>query len=119
MIAVAIGAACILTVVILYLDYYYLAPHTASTEIAVPVIESISPDHGSEAGGTELTLTGRLFDTDCIVYVGDELATDVVRVNSTTVTCIVPASTTGTGPVSVKLVNVDDQGYTFHDYTYD
>jgi hypothetical protein len=120
---VAIVVACVLTMIVLYVNYYYLLSNVStapSAVVLVPVIESISPDHGPEAGGTEVTLTGQYFSTDCIVYFGDELATDIVRINSETVTCVSPASTTGTVAVSVKIVNDDDQAYTKSEsFTYE
>ena len=61
-----------------------------------PFITSISPTTGPDSGGTAITVTGEnLFNSNNTgspgdIYFGVLLATDIVVVNSTTITCIAP-----------------------------
>jgi len=72
-------------------------------------VASIAPDNGTSAGGTSVTVTGAGFTSDCIVIfindaeVFEEVATNIVFVNDTTITCDTPA-----GPVVFVDVVVFD-----------
>ncbi len=68
-----------------------------------PVVTSVSPGFGSPDGGTPVTLTGAEFGADSRVYFGDEEATDVVVVDSNTITCTSPMGDPGAVEVSVVL----------------
>jgi IPT/TIG domain len=56
-----------------------------------PTITSIDPTSGAVAGGTSVTITGTNFVSGATVTFGGVAATDVVVVNSTTITCTAPA----------------------------
>lgn len=62
---------------------------------APPTITSISPTSGDIAGGTSVTITGTNFTGTGEVTIGGAPATSVVVVNSTTVTAVTPAGSSG------------------------
>ncbi|WP_331746018.1 IPT/TIG domain-containing protein [Streptomyces sp. NBC_00872] len=61
---------------------------------------SVSPDHGSTAGGTAVTVTGPGLAGTFAVRFGTESATDIVQVSPTQVTAKSPA---GSGVVGVTV----------------
>ena len=71
------------------------------TYIAPPTLSSISPSNGGLAGGTAVTITGTNFLTGATVTFGTAAATNVVVVNSTTITATTPAESAGTVNVTV------------------
>ena len=75
-----------------------------------PTLSSISPASGSTAGGTSVTLTGTNFATGATVSFDSSAATNVVVVNSTTITAATPAHAAGGS--SVKVINPDGQSAT-------
>ena len=77
------------------------------TYVAVPTISlnGIVPDAGPIAGGTPVTITGTGFAGPTTVSFGGNAATSVVVVNSTTITAVSPASTTGAGIVNVTVTD--------------
>ncbi len=86
--------------------------HNASRPVAfvtpsAPTVTSASPNSGTLAGGTAITITGTLFRDGCTVTVGGVSPTSVVRVNSTTITCVTPAH--AGGAVSIVVTNPDAQ----------
>ena len=68
-----------------------------------PTITSVSPNSGSTAGGTSVTITGTNFATGAAVTFGSAVATNVVVVNSTTITATTPAGSSGAVTVTVTL----------------
>lgn len=64
-------------------------------------VTSVSPDVGTAAGGTAVTITGANFPVSPTVTFGGTTATDIVRVNATTITCTTPAHATGVVDVLV------------------
>jgi IPT/TIG domain len=56
-----------------------------------PTITSINPTTGVFAGGTAVTITGTGFQAGATVKFDGVLATSVVVVNDTTITCVTPA----------------------------
>ena len=64
-------------------------------------ISSVSPNQGIYSGGTAITITGTLMNGATSVKVGGVPATNVVAVNSTTVTAVTPAGSVG--PASVEV----------------
>jgi len=64
-------------------------------------ISSVSPNQGIFSGGTAITITGSFLNGASSVKVGGVSATDVVAVNSTTVTAVTPAGSIG--PASVEV----------------
>ena len=69
----------------------------------VPTVSSVSPNTGSTAGGTSVTITGTNFATGATVTFGSAAATSVVVVNSTTITATTPAGSAGAVSVTVTV----------------
>lgn len=81
-------------------------PCIGADEIALsPTILSIDPDYGDGVGGEAFTITGTNFMASPTVTFGGTAATSVVRVDSTTITGIVPAH--AAGAVTVTVTNTD------------
>ncbi len=64
-------------------------------------ITSVSPNNGIYSGGTAITITGTFLSGATIVKVGGVPATNVVAVDSTTVTAVTPAGSVGAASVEV------------------
>ncbi len=64
-------------------------------------ISSVSPNQGIYSGGTAITITGTFMNGATSVKVGGVPATNVVAVNSTTVTAVTPAGSVGAASVEV------------------
>lgn len=87
-----------------------------------PTVTVATPNTGTKAGGTSVTLTGTNFrvGTTPTVTFGGLAATSVVVVNATTITCVTPAHDAFTTFIAdVVVTNIDGQegtrtaGYTF------
>lgn len=74
---------------------------------ASPTVSSVSANSGPAAGGTNVTITGTGFVATPTVTFGGQAATNVVFVNSTTITCTTPAH--AAGAVDVVVTNPDTQ----------
>lgn len=92
------------------IDYDYLRAkdiERENTEPPPPEITSVSPTSGLFTGGTSVTITGVNFDTPSAgttrVYFDGNLATSIVVVNDTTITCDTPPG--NPGPVDVVVQN--------------
>lgn len=70
-----------------------------------PAISAISPTAGPIAGGTAVTITGSNLLTGATVLLGGTPATNVVVVNSTTITAT--AASHSVGPVDLVVTNTD------------
>jgi formylglycine-generating enzyme required for sulfatase activity/CxxC motif-containing protein (DUF1111 family)/subtilisin-like proprotein convertase family protein len=68
---------------------------------STPTISSVAPNSGSTAGGTAITITGTNLTGTSSVTIGGTAATSVSVVNSTTVTAVTPAGTSGAKTVSL------------------
>jgi hypothetical protein len=79
-----------------------------------PVIDSLSPTEGPEAGSTDVTITGQNFAAGATVQFGTADATAIIVVSATQITCKSPA---GTGTVDVK-VTVDGKTSNAKQFTY-
>jgi hypothetical protein len=77
------------------------AANTLFTYVAPPTLTSVSPNTGSTAGGTVVTLTGTNFTGATSVTVGGTAATSVQNVTATSITCNTPAGTAGAKSVLV------------------
>ncbi|MBF0673279.1 MAG: IPT/TIG domain-containing protein [Salinibacterium sp.] len=84
---------------------------------AQAVIDTVSPDEGPEAGGTEVTISGSCFTGAVDVLFGSVSATSFTVVNDTTITAVAPA---GVGTVDITVVGgvtcsdvTDPDGYTY------
>ena len=73
------------------------------TYIVAPTVSSVSPNSGSTAGGTAVTITGTNFAAGATVTFGATAATNVVVVNSTTITATTPAGSAGAVTVTVTV----------------
>src|SRR5208282_3950147 len=66
-------------------------------------VSSVSPNSGSTAGGTAVTITGTNFATGATVTFGGTAATNVVVVSGTQITATTPASSAGAVTVTVTV----------------
>jgi len=82
-----------------------------------PTVSSITPNTGTTAGGTAVTITGTGFLTGATAKVGGTAATGVTLVNSTTITATTPAH--AAGAVGVVVTNTNAQSGTLtNGFTY-
>jgi len=82
-----------------------------------PTLTSISPSRGYVTGEIYITLIGANFQPNATVSIGGKPATDVVFVNSTTITAKTPKGTAGA--VNVVVNNPDGQSVTLlNEFTY-
>jgi hypothetical protein len=68
-----------------------------------PTVTGVSPSSGSTVGGTSITITGTNFVSGATVTVGGASATNVVVVNSTTITATTPAGAAGAATITVTV----------------
>ena len=73
------------------------------TYIGQPTVSSVSPNNGSTAGGTSVTITGTNFASGATVTFGGTAATNVVVENITTITATTPAGSAGAVTVTVTV----------------
>ncbi len=73
------------------------------TYVVIPTVSSVSPNGGSTAGGTAVTITGTNFAAGATVTFGGTAATNVAVVNSTTITATTPAASPGAVTVTVMV----------------
>lgn len=85
----------------------------ATTIVEGVGVTSISPDDGSEDGGTDVTITGTNFTGTPTVTIGGNSATNIVVVNSTTITCTTSAHAPGVVDVIVAGSGTGNQLFTF------
>jgi IPT/TIG domain/Fibronectin type III domain len=85
------------------------------TYAAPPTVTSVSPNTGSTAGGTAVTITGTNFATGATVTFGTAAATSVVVASSTSITAVTPA---GTGAVTVTVTVGGQSGSLTSGFTY-
>ena len=71
-----------------------------------PTVSAISPNNGTTAGGTAVTITGTGFQSGATVTVGGVAATSVNVVSSTTLTAVTGAHATGIVSVVVTSASV-------------
>ncbi len=89
----------------------------ANVDIPAPVLTSVSPESGIQAGGTALTLTGTHFIYGATVTIGGAACTSVVHVDRQTITCVSPAGSEG--DEDIVVTNPDNQTDTLADgFTY-
>lgn len=74
---------------------------TVESPSVMPRLSGVTPASGSTLGGTAVTITGMKFAGLATVKFGSTAATNVVVVNSTTITATTPAGTAGTAAVTV------------------
>jgi hypothetical protein len=87
------------------------------TPVAPPTITGITPNFGTTAGGTSVSISGSGFVAGATVSLGGAAVTSVVVVNSTTITGSTPAH--AAGAVNVVVTNPNGQAATLNNgYTY-
>ena len=79
-------------------------------------ISSVSPNQGIYSGGNAITITGSFLNGATSVKVGGVPATNVVAVNSTTVTAVTPAGSVGAA--SVEVTGAKGTGTATNVFTY-
>ena len=67
-----------------------------------PTVASVSPNSGTTAGGTAVTITGANFATGATVMFGSAAASSLVVVSGTQITATTPAGTAGAALVTVS-----------------
>lgn len=77
------------------------SPNSPSTTNSTPTITTITPNAGTTAGGTSVTITGTNFVSGATVTFGGTPATDVTIVNATSITAKAPAHASGAADVIV------------------
>lgn len=82
-----------------------------------PTPTSVSPNSGTVAGGTSVTITGTNFTGVTDVKFDGNSATSIVVVNSTTITCDTPAGSAGAVDVDV-IHPTNGTGTLVNGYTY-
>lgn len=85
----------------------------ASTVVEGVGVTSIAPDTGSVNGETDVTITGTNFTGTPTVTIGGNSASNIVRVNSTTITCTTAAHAAGVVDVVVDGSGAGNQLFTF------
>lgn len=81
----------------------------------------LQPDSGSIAGGTFITISGKIdFSSDSIVYFGDSKAVEISVVDSNTITCKTPPGYVGPVNVSIEGSTLSEKlilenGFTYYD----
>lgn len=75
------------------------------TYVMPPAVNSVSPNTGTTAGGTTVTINGGPFVDGVTVLVGGQPCASVVLVSSTQVRCVTPAG--GAGRASLEVRNGD------------
>jgi len=90
--------------------------HMLHVNNPAPTIMNVSPNTGTAAGGTAVTVTGTQFAAGAAVTFGGVPATNVSVVNSTTITATTPAHSSGAVPVGVTVSGETatlTKGYTY------
>jgi hypothetical protein len=72
--------------------------------VAVPTLTTVTPNQGSVAGGTSVTLTGAHFVTATAVKFGSASATSFTVVSDTQITAVAPPGTAGSVNLTVVTV---------------
>ena len=80
-----------------------VAFRTPSGGTVPPAVSSVSPNSGSTAGGTAVTITGTNFAAGATETFGGTATTNVIAVNSTTITATTPAGSAGAVTVTVTV----------------
>src|ERR1017187_7331895 len=86
------------------------------TYMAPPTVTGVSPTGGTTVGGTAVTITGANFIAGAGVTFGGTAATNVLVVNSTTITATTPAHAAGAATVTVTVSGLS--GNLTNGYTY-
>jgi IPT/TIG domain len=74
-----------------------------SSSGSTPTVSAVSPNNGTTAGGTPVTITGTNFAMGATVNFGSNAATSVVVGSATSITCSTPSGSAGAANVSVTV----------------
>ena len=74
-----------------------------------PTLTTVSPGGGPNGGGTAMQLTGTNFTSGAVVFVGGQLASNVLVLSSTQITAVSPSLAPVIGPQTVQVVLPDTQ----------
>ena len=97
-------------------DFYGAPPVAFVSDFGPITITNISPNSGTNAGGTTVTITGTNFTATTLVTFGGNSASSVNVVSDTTITCVTPAGTPG--QVDVVVSNEDGRATFVSGFTY-
>jgi fibronectin type 3 domain-containing protein len=86
------------------------------TYVVIPTVSGVSPNTGSTAGGTAVTITGTNFAAGATVTFGGTAATNVVVVSATEITATTPAG--GAGAVTVTVTVNGQSGSLASGFSY-
>lgn len=102
-----------------YVDKFIIsdiARNGAETMPLPPTVTSCTPDSGSTAGGTPVTIAGQYFTGATGVTFGGDAATSVSVVSDTEITCVTPAH--AAGAVDVVVTTSAGSGTLTNGFTY-
>jgi phosphatidylserine/phosphatidylglycerophosphate/cardiolipin synthase-like enzyme len=96
----------------------------AYTFVPAPLISVVSPSSGSVSGGSQITITGKYFQSGATVLVCKQQPTPPVctqaavvnPISSTSITAVVPANAAGTAAVSVVNPNQEQSNILIFTY---
>ena len=93
-------------------------PVTGTGVATVPIVTSVSPNAGTSAGGTSVTITGTVFTGATAVKFGGTAATSFTVVSATSITAVAPAGATGVVDVTVTTASGTSAAITADHFTY-
>lgn len=73
------------------IEELYPNPPVPNPPVYIPTVSGLLPNNGVYTGGTSVTISGTNFVGVIDVKFGDDLATDVVVLNNTEITCVSPS----------------------------
>ena len=85
---------------------------------STPTVTSVAPNTGPDTGGTSVTITGTNFVATASATFGGVAATNVVVVNTTTITATTPAHAAGAVDVIVQSCSFSNSPPLPNGFTY-
>ncbi len=85
-------------------------------QVPAPTVTAISPNTGTTAGGTSVTIAGTNFTGATGVTIGGTAATNTIVVSATTITATTPAGAAGTASVVVTTPGGSNAANTLFSY---
>ena len=105
-------------VALLSLTLVFVGATTASAQVSLPAVTSVSPTSGSTAGGTTVTITGTGFTGATKVVFGTVAATSFSVVSSTEITAVSPAQAAAWHNIYVTTPSGTSAPVTADQFTY-
>lgn len=90
---------------------------TRTIDAAAPTVSSITPNSGSNEGGTNVTIKGTNFAGASNVTIGGAAATNIKIIDPSTITATTPVGTAGNADVAVTAPGGSDTGNGLFSYT--